>query len=236
MLIYGIHACVAALKNKNRIIKHIYATTNAVNNMKKYIDMSSFQVEKKDKNFLSEILPQGFVHQGVVVECEDAKDIFLNEVIKQGKAKSTIVILDQVTDPHNIGAILRSCAVFGGDGVVVQEKNSPNMNGLIAKIACGGAEEVPLIKEVNLARAIEKLKENEYWVVGLDERGKVSLSDTGLNGGKVAIVLGAEGKGIRPLILDKCDIIARIPMNAESIVTSCNVSVAASIALFEFYK
>lgn len=235
-LIYGIHAVACALQAGNRKINRVYATKNGANNLSKIVNLDKYQAFVTSSDVISEMLPEGAVHQGVALDCEGLPGVSLDEMIAKAGEKSVVVILDQVSDPHNIGAIIRSTAAFGADGVIMQEKNSPELTGIVAKVACGGIEKAPLIRVVNLARAIETLQEKGYWVIGLDERGKCDLSQTGLTAGKIAIVLGAEGPGIRPLILKKCDVLAKIPMVMYSKVTSINVSNAAAVALYEFFR
>jgi len=237
-LIYGLHAVEGALKNSSRKINCIFATDNGLNSLSKNINVSKYNVKIKQGNEISAMLPEGAVHQGVVLDCSPLSNISLKDLIAKAsnKDKSVVLLLDQVSDPHNIGAIIRSTSALGGDAVIVQDKNSPEINGLIAKTACGGIEEAPLIRVVNLARALEELKDNGYWVVGLDERGKCNIDSTNLKGGKVVLVLGAEGPGIRDLIVKKCDLLARIPMSENTKVASINVSNAAAISLYEFLK
>ncbi|MCT4575499.1 MAG: 23S rRNA (guanosine(2251)-2'-O)-methyltransferase RlmB [Alphaproteobacteria bacterium] len=235
-LLYGIHAVSCALKNEKRKINRIFATLKGIENLAKFAKVDNYRVVIKKKHEIDDMLPEGAVHQGVVLDCEHLNKVTLEDVINRADEKSVVLILDQVSDPHNIGAIIRSVSAFGADAVIVQEKNSPNITGLVAKIACGGVEEAPMVKVVNLSRSMEKLKENGYWIIGLDERGKCELSSTGLEAGKIAIVLGAEGPGIRDLVLKKCDLLARIPMSHKSKVSSINVSNAAVVALYEFFR
>lgn len=235
-LLYGIHAVSCALKNGKRKINRIFATSKGIENLAKFAKVDKYKVFIKKKHEIDDMLPEGAVHQGVVLDCEPLNKVTLEDVVNRAEEKSVVLILDQVSDPHNIGAIIRSVSAFGADAVIVQEKNSPNITGLVAKIACGGVEESPMVKVVNLARSMEKLKENGYWIIGLDERGKCELSSTGLEAGKIAIVLGAEGPGIRDLVLKKCDLLARIPMSPKSKVSSINVSNAAVVALYEFFR
>ena len=235
-IIYGLHAVAAALQNKNRNIHRVFATKGAEEALLKTVKDPKCTILPKQKHEIAGMLPEGAVHQGIALECDSLPGVKLEDIINQAEDKSVVMILDQVSDPHNIGAIIRSTSSFGADAVIVQEKNSPEVTGLVAKIACGGVEEAPLVRVVNLSRAIEKLQASGYWVVGLDERGKCELSQTGLEAGKIAIVLGAEGPGIRDLVLKKCDVLARIPMAEKSKVSSINVSNAAVVALYEFFR
>jgi len=231
MYIYGTHACYAALKNTKRKINRIYVIENVKDDLVKQFKIP-FKIEIKDKNFLNSLLPQDAVHQGIVIDTEPLHVPTIDDIIKNGKSNSTVLILDQIQDPHNIGAIIRTAAAFDVDAIIVQDKYGPSISGLIAKIACGGLEEVPVIKQINLAQSIKKLKQNEYWTICLDERGKINVNNTNMQDNKKAIIMGAEGDGVRKLILESADILVKIPMKENSNVTSLNVSNAAAIALF----
>ena len=180
------------------------------------------------------MLPQGAVHQGIALDCAPLPELTLQDLLikTNNKDSSLFVILDQVTDPHNVGAIIRSAAAFGADGMIMQSKHAPSLDGVLAKTACGGVEHLPVASETNLSRAIEELKDNHFFVYGLDERGE-DISNI-KSGGKSVLVLGAEGPGLRRLVKENCDTLVKLPM--QGALESINVSNAAAVALYVFSK
>ncbi len=155
----------------------------------------------------------------------------MNDLIiaTRDQAKSVIVMLDQVTDPHNVGAIIRSCAAFGADGIIMQRRHAPELTGVLAKTACGGVEHINVAYETNLSRTLENLQTAGYFVYGLDERGERSIGEINTNG-KSVIVLGAEGSGLRRLVAEHCDELIKLPTQPP--IASLNVSNAAAVALY----
>ena len=234
--VYGIHAVQAALLNPSRVIKAIYATESDIADIQGAIDQALEdgirlpEVTIVEKEALHRALPRDAVHQGVGLDTEPMEEVFLHDIIRKAevKKKSVVLLLDQVTDPHNIGAILRSACAFGADAVVVQSRNAPELSGLITKTASGAAEHVPLVYETNLSRAIETLKEAGFFCLALDERG-TSISDAP-SYEKTVLVLGAEGPGLRPLVKENCDLLVKLPTSGA--ISSLNVSNAAAISLF----
>lgn len=178
---------------------------------------------------LGRLVPGDAPHQGVVVEAEPLEDVWLDDVLSAAPDRAVLLVLDQVTDPHNVGAILRSAAAFGALAVVTQDRHSPPESGALAKAASGALEVVPWVRTVNLARALGDIAEAEFWRIGLAGHSDTLLKDA-LGPKRVALVLGAEGAGLRPNTREHCDALARLPISGA--VESLNVSNAAAIALY----
>lgn len=178
---------------------------------------------------LGRLVPNDAPHQGVVIEVEALEDVWLDGILQQSPERSVLLVLDQVTDPHNVGAILRSAAAFGAVGIVTQDRHSPPESGVVAKAASGALERVPWVRAVNLARALEDIAEAGFWRIGLAGDADLELKDA-LGPERVALVLGAEGAGLRHNTRDHCDALARLPISDA--VESLNVSNAAAVALY----
>jgi 23S rRNA (guanosine2251-2'-O)-methyltransferase len=178
---------------------------------------------------LGRLVPNDAPHQGVVIEAEPLEDLWLADLLAEADERSVLLVLDQVTDPHNVGAILRSAAAFGTLGIVTQDRHSPAEGGVIAKAASGALERVPWVRVVNLARALEEMAEAGFWRIGLAGDAQTDLKDA-LGPPRVALVLGAEGPGMRSNTRDHCDALARLPISDA--VESLNVSNAAAVALY----
>lgn len=185
-----------------------------------------------DGKKLDDMLPREAVHQGVALECDSLSQPSLQEWLAVAHNKS-VLLLDQVSDPHNVGAILRSAAAFDAGAVIVTDRNAPVESGVMAKAASGALEMIPLIAVGNLAQAIELLKKSGYWIYGLDGEAKQTISEIKFDK-KTALVLGAEGRGLRRLTSERCDILVRLPISSR--MESLNVSNAAAVALYELYK
>ncbi len=221
--LYGKHAVLAAVANPNRVIHRVLVTKNtldALNHNKK---------ELVDPREIERLFPLGTVHQGIAAEVDNLRHVDISEIFDS----KLVVILDQVTDPHNVGAILRSCAAFGAGGVIVHDRHSPEEGAVLAKSASGALETVPLVSVTNISSAMEELKEKGFWCVGLDGSAKTTLSKIP-DYEKVALVLGAEGQGIRRLVMENCDLLAKVPINDS--IESLNVSNAAAVALYELTR
>ena len=231
--LFGTHAVREALLNPERRIKMLYATKQMMDEIardqKMPRDIPTTIVEKHD---LDHSLPQGTVHQGIALSCDPLPDVTVHDMIAAAtiaKDKTVLLMLDQVTDPHNVGAILRSACAFGAKGMIMQKKHAPELTGSLAKIACGAAEHVPTAYETNLTRTLETLQEAGFFAVGLDERGTVNINEFKVPD-KCILVLGAEGPGLRRLVKEQCDTLVRLPMSGQ--MPSINVSNAAAIALY----
>ncbi len=179
---------------------------------------------------MGKMVPHDAPHQGLVAEVDPLPDIWLEQLLMDGADdKRPLLILDQVTDPHNVGAILRSAAAFDALGIVTQDRHAPPESGALAKAASGMLELVPWVRVVNLARALDDIAEAGFWRIGLDGDGQKTLGEA-MGNVRLALVLGAEGEGLRPNTAAHCDEIARLPIHAR--VESLNVSNAAAIALY----
>ncbi len=186
-----------------------------------------------DRAGFSAILPSGAVHQGLALDVEPLAPPELEDVLRQmetAAGRAILVALDQVSDPHNVGAVLRSAAAFGAGAVLIAAHGAPPALGALAKSASGALERVPLVRVVNLSRALDRLKQAQFWVCGLDETAAQPLAALDL-GRRVAIVLGSEGNGLRRLVRQRCDHLARLPTLAAQ--PTLNVSNAAAVALYE---
>jgi 23S rRNA (guanosine2251-2'-O)-methyltransferase len=175
------------------------------------------------------LVPHDAPHQGVVVEVEPLEDAWLDDLLHAAPEKAVLLVLDQVTDPHNVGAIIRSAAAFGAIGIVTQDRHSPPESGVIAKAASGALERLPWVRVVNLARALEEIGEAGFWRIGLAGDAQSDLKEA-LGPPRVALVLGAEGPGLRQNTREHCDALARLPITDT--VESLNVSNAAAVALY----
>ena len=223
---WGKHAVAAALDNPDRKVLKAWTTREAANFMQFPPEMTVVMAEAPD---LGRMVPHDAPHQGVVIEVEPLEDIWLGDVLAEAPERAVLLVLDQVTDPHNVGAILRSAAAFGVIGIVTQDRHSPPESGALAKAASGALERVPWVRVVNLARALEEIAEAGFWRIGLAGEAETDLKEA-LGPKRVALVLGAEGPGMRSNTREHCDALAKLPIS--SAVESLNVSNAAAVALY----
>ena len=233
VLIYGKHAVNAALNNPRRKIGKIYCLKENLGELQgKIADNKIAVVDKKE---LEKMLPREAVHQGVAAVAEMLPNISLEDLCDKASELNSchLLILDQVTDPQNIGAIIRSCAAFGSLALIVQDKNSPQESGAMLKAAAGTFELVPVCRVTNLSRAVEKLKKEGFWVIGMDGYAKSDVSALQKDS-KLAVIMGSEGAGMRRLVEESCDITVCLPINPK--VESLNVSTAAAIVLYELNR
>ena len=177
---------------------------------------------------LARMVPPGAVHQGLVFKVAPLEGVTLEEIAEP--AEGVIVMLDQITDPQNVGAVFRSALAFGAKGIVVQDRHSPALAGALAKAAAGATERLPCVRATNLSRALERLADLGWRAVGMDGSAEMTL-DAALDGRPTVIVMGSEGDGIRRLVAEHCEVLAKIPMPGG--FESLNVSNAAAIALYE---
>jgi 23S rRNA (guanosine2251-2'-O)-methyltransferase len=223
---WGKHAVAAALDNPKRKVLRAWTTREAAEFMQFSKDV---QVTLADVADLGRLVPHDAPHQGVVIETEPLEDVWIDDVLAEAPERAVLLVLDQVTDPHNVGAILRSAAAFGAIGIVTQDRHSPPESGALAKAASGALERVPWVRVVNLARALEQIGEAGFWRIGLAGDAETDLKDA-LGPPRVALVLGAEGPGMRQNTREHCDAVARLPISDA--IESLNVSNAAAVALY----
>jgi 23S rRNA (guanosine2251-2'-O)-methyltransferase len=223
---WGKHAVAAALDNPHRKVLRAWATREAAEFMQ---FPKEVQVTLADVADLGRLVPHDAPHQGVVIEVEPLEDVWLDDVLAGVAERAVLLVLDQVTDPHNVGAILRSAAAFGAIGIITQDRHSPPESGALAKAASGALERVPWVRVVNLARALEEIGEADFWRIGLAGDSEMELKDA-LGPPRVALVLGAEGPGMRQNTREHCDSVARLPISDA--IESLNVSNAAAVALY----
>ncbi|MGB0750251.1 MAG: 23S rRNA (guanosine(2251)-2'-O)-methyltransferase RlmB [Magnetospiraceae bacterium] len=225
--LFGTHTVLAALANPQRKPKRLLATEEAA----RALPSLPLQPEISARLDLDTLLPPGAVHQGIALLCDPLPPVNFDILCDRWAEREAgiVVILDQANDPHNIGAVLRSAAAFGALAVVVPDKGTPEATGTLAKAASGALEKIPYVRITNLARTLGTLKEAGFWCVGLDGKATMGLPQAD-PGQKIALVLGSEGKGLRRLTAESCDLLFHIPM-ADS-VESLNLSNAAAVALY----
>ncbi len=230
--LFGRNSVEAALKNKNRECVQLIGTEKALSNASiTSIRPAINTVKIDDPSILDATVGTESPHQGILLEVRPLPSIDLFDLKPIDGQKNIILMLDQVTDPHNVGACVRSASAFGARAIITQDRNSPSESGTLARSAAGGLETLPWLRVANLAQSLDTLKEMGYWHVGLDGNTEDRIRDINL-GDNLVVVMGSEGKGMRPLTRKHCDAIAKIPMSGR--VESLNVSNAAAIALYEF--
>lgn len=235
--LFGMHAVAQAWVNPKRHIHALYITDKAMDGFDEALKTAHDLGLKRpdptmiEKSALDQSLSQGSVHQGIGLTCQGLEETDIGDIIRMeaSKERSVLVMLDQVTDPHNVGAIIRSASAFGAGGMIMQSKHAPELRGVLAKTACGGVEHLPVAYETNLNRSIEAFQEAGYFVIGMCEHTEESVSKLS-EYPKLVLVLGAEGDGLRRMIREHCDLLVRLPTAPP--IASLNVSNAAAVALF----
>ncbi|TNE30582.1 MAG: 23S rRNA (guanosine(2251)-2'-O)-methyltransferase RlmB [Alphaproteobacteria bacterium] len=250
-MLFGVHAVREAVLNPQRRVQGIYVTEAGKKLLAPALEkaqkagMKRPELQIIDKIALEKMLPEHAVHQGMALQVQplqipSLEDFCADLPQSDGHIRENImVILDQVTDPHNIGAILRSAAAFGAKALIVQDRHTPEITGTLAKSASGAVEHVPILREVNLARSIALLQKHGILCAGFDERGAMTLAeltaDKNLSSyAGIALVMGAEGDGMRRLTAESCDVLVRLP--SKGAIQSLNVSNAAAVALYELVR
>jgi len=229
--LYGTHPVLAALSNPARQCRRLLWTKEAASRLGERLPASALTPELVERGTIERLLGAGTVHQGLALQTDPLPEMTLSEmcggIAPDGRA--VVLVLDQVTDPRNVGAALRAAAAFGARAVVVTERNAPPTGGVLAKAAAGALESVPVIRAKNLARALAELKKNGFWCLGLDADAETALGEIDA-GGRLALILGAEGAGLRRLTSEACDMLVRIP--TAGAMSSLNVAAAAAVALY----
>ncbi len=241
--IWGRHPVNAALANPERRWRRLAVLAGQESEAQQLLAAAVAEragagtaLDIRDRAAFAALLPAGAVHQGLALEVEPLAEPALADVLREletAPRRAVIVALDQVTDPQNVGAVLRAAAAFGACAVLVAAHGAPPVTGALAKAASGAVDRVPLVRAVNLARALARLKEGGFWVCGLDETAVQPLAEIDL-GTRAVLVLGSEGSGIRRLVRERCDHTARLP--TLPLQPTLNVATAAAVALYELAR
>lgn len=234
--VYGHHAVTAVLGNPERKLLRLARTGADIEPGEVEGDSGDWpEWEQVPRDILESWLPFGAVHQGIAAKVHPLPEHGIEDVVAEAadQDRAVVLILDQVTDPQNVGAILRSAAAFGAVAVVLTERNAAPESGALAKAASGALEHVPLIRVTNLARAIDILKKGGFWIAGLAAEAERTLAQAKLTG-KVGLALGAEGPGLRRLTREHCDLLVRLPTGGP--IDHLNVSNAAAVSLYELVR
>jgi len=232
--IYGTHACLAALSNPRRTIHEVLLTQSAANRLT--LPTGSALPQIVEPQHIDRKLPKGTVHQGIAVKAAPLEWPALEVLADAAPDDGLILVLDQITDPHNVGAMLRLASAFGVSALVMQTRKAPPLSGSLAKVAVGCLETIPVCLETNIANTLQNLQRIGWTVTGLAGETELDLSNALHPGTKQVIVMGAEGPGLRDRVRKTCDQLARIPMQSRAVVgeaESLNVATAAGIALYE---
>lgn len=229
--LYGLHSVQAALLNPIRQKSRLVLTSEAHNALMARLEGAlTLKPEIVEREVLDKLCGRDAVHQGIALQVMPLPNSDIDHLLKR---KGPVLMLDQVTDSRNVGAILRSAVAFGAAGVVMQERHSPEESGVLAKAASGALDNIPILRAVNLSRTLQQLKDAGLWAVGLDAHSNL-LNGADFSDRRVVLVLGAEGSGIRQLTKKNCDEIASLRMVGD--IDSLNVSVAGAIALYEITR
>ncbi len=234
-IIEGRNPVIEALKSDREISKLLVLDGSREGSIKKIISMASeknIMISYVGKNKINSIA-ESDNHQGVIAYVSDQQYYELNEVVDVEATNNLVIICDEITDPHNLGAIIRSADAAGATGVVIPKRRSVHVTPVVAKTAAGATEHVKIARVTNLNRAIDDLKELGYWIVGADMDGDRQYFEADLKG-KIGLVIGGEGKGVSRMVKERCDFVVKIPMLGQ--VTSLNASAAASILMYEVVR
>ncbi|MBS0186317.1 MAG: 23S rRNA (guanosine(2251)-2'-O)-methyltransferase RlmB [Proteobacteria bacterium] len=233
--LYGLHAVLEALKNKNRTFDQLLFLTKSAPDLTLLLETKcpnvSISPQLVEEEMFQRVLPKEAVHQGIALLTSPLPSVSLEDILDQyPEGPLTLLFLDQVTDPQNVGAILRSAAAFKIQGVGLTERHSPPLTGTLAKAASGALEMIPLILLKNLVQSLDLLKKHGFWCLGLDENASQTLDQINLPE-RVVFILGSEGEGLRRLSRENCDFLVKIP--TSPLFSTLNVSTSAAICLYE---
>ncbi len=232
--LWGTHAVMAAIHNPKRQIHRLMATKNATQRAASQMAGENLlhKADLTNSKEIDRILPSGAVHQGLAALCDPLPLADLQDLLEHKPAR--IAVLDQISDPHNLGAIVRSAAAFDIAAIILQTRHSPPMTGIVAKSAAGAIETVKEVRVVNIARALDKLSEADYTIIGLSGQGDLPLAEAIPSHSRVVLVFGAEGAGLRPSVAKACHWQAKIPITPA--MESLNISNAAAIAFYDLQR
>ena len=233
VLVYGRHAVAAALSNPRRRLKRLLATGDALRALQAQAALpDGLAVERMDARSLAAAAPPEAPTQGLLLETAPLPPLSIDEAGLAAPGPAVVLLLDQVEDPRNVGAILRTAAAFGARAVITQDRHSPPESGALAKAASGALDCIAWVRATNLSAALDHLAKLGYWRIGLAGEASAALGEVDL-GNRLALVLGSEGRGLRPRVQAHCDLLARIPLQpASPVIESLNVSAAAAVALY----
>jgi len=229
MIVYGRNVAKEVLKNQKKVEKIILQDNFDDKDILSMIENQNLKVERLDKRGFSKF--DKFSHQGIILYIEDFRYSDVEDFMNDDS--SVIVILDHLEDPHNLGAIIRTCESAGVNGIIIPKDRSVDINSTVMKTSAGALENVKIAKVVNLTQTINKLKDNGFWIVGTDMENSVDYREIDYSG-KIGLVIGSEGFGMTKMVKDSCDFIARIPMHGK--INSLNASVAAGIMIYEVIR
>lgn len=228
---YGIHPCIAALANPDRQIDELVYTSDKI--LEKLPALPhTLKTRRVDKHWFDKTLSSEAVHQGIALRLSALDPLSIADIARETDSNQLLIILDQVSDPHNVGAIIRTAAAFGAKALVMTDRHAPEETGVLAKSASGALELVPILRYANLANALQDLKDIGFWLYGFAESGTHPLSQTKFSG-KVGLILGAEGSGMRNLTKKNCDFLVRLETTEK--FSTLNVSNAAAIAMYQVF-
>lgn len=229
--LYGYHAVLAAIRNPRRAKDRLLTTAEGASKIRR--DAPDAAPEIVDRSAIEKLLPRAAVHQGIALSVQPIEPATLEQILEEAATDAVVLVLDQVTDPQNIGAALRNAAAFGASAVVLTTRHSTSAEATLAKAASGALDVIPIARATNLARALDQLKDAEFWCIGLADTATDRL-DAAPFGGRVALIMGAEGSGLRRLTRKHCDMLVSLPTQPP--ITSINIAAAAAVALYEISR